>query len=695
MAGAYQSQLSPGGQSSFSGAPAEGLAAPIAGALEYGGELMDREIHQRRELDRDMQASAAGVELAKASSDLDKAAIDARTNAAPGGAGHTDSISQMVDGRAQQALGEIRDPRVRQIFTQHWENLKSEIGTREYGWEAGQRVAFQVNNMKEIGRLGAADMAADPDPTKLPGKIANLNAAVDAQTSIDADTKTQLKRELAAPMVFGMANAIATKDPVQILGDPATGRKGILQEPELYHYLDEPQINSLRSSAELELRRQASEQRQLFAQEKAAAVKSIDVLGARVTQLTDWNIPDSDFDAATAGAKKYGLDDKLIDIADWRDLRDTNRIYRTATPSTIEHDTNELAAKVTAGKATPAESLRYKHLQQVGPNLISAFKSDPDAAAARMNNPRPAIDWSNPTAEQLAGNSAWARSFAAAAGMNPGEAPFLPNDIKDNLQKRMKDSTTGRLEVAQQLRAWFQGPIASQVADQLAPGDAGMKLMVGFGGRVAQWYQRGAAAIDSKTVHLGSTIDQAAAQDDRGAMADMIDAYAAAVPVDMVPAIRDAADKISAGMAFEYHEHELTGDQLKTVYSAALQRAGGRTGRVSDWDAPGGFMLHNGRWAWLPANMSTNQALTRIHRAGKEDWVKAGGGVPHYLGSNGKLAPLTDGQISQLSKSQLELYVDPATNRTVPGIYTLLGADGHPLFGKDRKPFHFDIRTLR
>jgi hypothetical protein len=209
MAGAYQSQLSPGGQSSFSGAPAEGLAAPIAGALEYGGELMDREIHQRRELDRDMQASAAGVELARASSDLDKAAIDARTNASPGGAGHTDSISQMVDGRAQQALGEIRDPRVRQIFTQHWENLKSEIGTREYGWEAGQRVAFQVNNMKEIGRLGAADMAADPDPTKLPGKIANLNAAVDAQTSIDADTKTQLKRELAAPMVFGMANAIA------------------------------------------------------------------------------------------------------------------------------------------------------------------------------------------------------------------------------------------------------------------------------------------------------------------------------------------------------------------------------------------------------------------------------------------------------------------------------------------------------
>jgi hypothetical protein len=692
MAGAYQAQLNPGGMSNFTGAPAEGLAAPIAGALEYGGELMDQEIHRRRELDRDLQASVAGVALAQASSDIDKAAIDARTHAAPGGAGHTQSIDQMIEARSTDALSQIKDPRIRQVFTQRWADLKGQISTREYGWEAGQRVNFQTTNVKNIAQIGADDQTANPDPTALPNQFSNIDSTIDAM-SVDADTKDALKKELKRPLVLGMAKGLVDKDPTYILGDPDNGVKGLLQEPELYHYLDAGDIDGLRNEAGVEQRRRDAQARLQLALGKAQAVETIAVLKKKASSGVV--LTADEISQGTGLAKQFSLDGDEWDLGVIKDQNDVNRQYEGASPAILHHDINELQAKVAAGKASEAEQVHLKNLTDYAGPAIARFNADPYAAAAAAGNAAPVIeDLQNPDPKQIQARVTWARSWAATAGLV--NVPYLSNDEAKIVTDRMKQGPAGQLEVTAALRNAFGGSIATSIVKQLAPGNKDVELMVGLHPRVAELYRNGVSALAGKTVHLGSTQDQATGQADRQAMNDQFNAIADAIPPEMQPAVRAAAENIAAGIAAEKGNHEPTGGDLQIAFYYGLQRALGRLGDVHDFNAKGGGAEINGRYAWLPQNVSSNEALTRIARAGKADWEKAGGGGLYYLGGNGKATPLTDSQLSQLnSKYQLELYIDPSTRATTPGIYMLVAPGGGHVVAKDGSPWHFDIRNLR
>jgi hypothetical protein len=81
----------------FSGASPEAFGAAVGRGLEQAGDTLDRSIHQLRERDRDSQAADAGVELARASTLIDNQATDARSNAQPGGAGHSEGVVKSID----------------------------------------------------------------------------------------------------------------------------------------------------------------------------------------------------------------------------------------------------------------------------------------------------------------------------------------------------------------------------------------------------------------------------------------------------------------------------------------------------------------------------------------------------------------------------------------------------------------------
>lgn len=106
-------------------------------------------------------------------------------------------------------------------------------------------------------------------------------------------------------------------------------------------------------------------------------------------------------------------------------------------------------------------------------------------------------------------------------------------------------------------------------------------------------------------------------------------------------------------------------------------------------------MEWQGHWAWLPTNVTSRQAVNALSRAGKDQWIAAGG-VPYYQQPNGQRVPLTDAQISQLNtRYKLDRYQDPATRRTIPGIYSLVDPNsGGAVMTKDGKIWHFDIRKL-
>jgi hypothetical protein len=98
--------------------------------------------------------------------------------------------------------------------------------------------------------------------------------------------------------------------------------------------------------------------------------------------------------------------------------------------------------------------------------------------------------------------------------------------------------------------------------------------------------------------------------------------YANAVPPDVRPALFDAARNIAAGWMNEQGKTEPTAD-FAEVMRQAVHRAGGMLGSAGEGSATGGFVRWNGRYAWLPPEMSRTDFQSRISRASPREWVNA------------------------------------------------------------------------
>jgi hypothetical protein len=671
MAGAYQPQLAPGGSPTFDGTSG---ANPAAEGLIQAGDTLDRAIHQHRELERDQQAAEAGSKLAQFSTEMDQAAIDARNNAAPGATGHADSIAKQFDEQSADALGTIRDPRIRAHFAESYAQLKDKIVTREYGWEAGTRVNYMAQNVDDTGTTLANGQATNPDPVGFETSLNTIHTSIGAMQGIPDDLKSKLIKEQERKIAVAWGNSMADKDPATLLH---ALDKGLLSP-----YLEPEDIKTLRNGGQIEIRRQAAEQRASDDRAKAQAVEDIGVLGKRITELNDYTVSDTVFDQAAASAKKYGLDGKLIDIANWRDLRDVNRETRTWTPAQWHATINDLEAK--GDKRTPAESLRLKHLSDLAGGAISQFNADPFAAASKAGNAAPELDFSNPDPAAVQKRVSWARAYAQSAGLQ--NVPYLNNDELKVFSDRVKQGPAGQLEASAQLRQMFGGQVATSIVKQIDPNNKDLQLMVGLHPRVSELYKRGVEALRDKTVHLGSN-DQAEGQADNQALTDIFGAYQDAIPVDMRGAVLNAARNITAGTAAEFGRTNPTGDELSNAFRSAVQRAGGMVGSAGQGSATGGFVKWYGTYAWLPQDMSRDDFQRRMSRAGKADWIKAAGSEPFYMGGDGKRAAMSDAQIRHLPEYRLET--------VSPGIYRFAGPDGGHVVDKNGQPWQFDIRNLR
>jgi hypothetical protein len=420
---------------------------------------------------------------------------------------------------------------------------------------------------------------------------------------VAADVREKGKRESQAAIAADFSNAMIDKDPHTFLGDKAKGVPGILDK--VAPYLDPKQVETLRSGAKIEIRRLDAEQRAAFDRAKAQASEDNTLFADKVSK--GYVPTDKEWADHGALAQQYGLDKQGFDIDVLHDQANVNREFRTATPMQLHQTINELEAKKAAGKTSQSENIRLENIKTFAGPAIDRWNTDPEAAAAAAGDPRPQVDWNNPTPQQLEANNKWARSLASSAGLvNP---PLLPNDVLKVFRQSAAQGAGGQLEVAAKMRQWF-GADAAAVVQQIDPNNQDMQLMVGLHPRISQIYKEGVQALQAGSVKLG------AAPEDEQAMRDVFAKYAPGIPASMQPAVYRAARNITAGIASEFSNSAPTGDVLTSAFDQAMQRAGGRTGTVSDFNAPGGFAEWNGRYAWLPPTVTSNQFISRISRAG-------------------------------------------------------------------------------
>jgi hypothetical protein len=669
----YRAQTNPGGSVALSGAPA---LDGVARGMEQAGASLERIGARQKAVDQNNENAAAAVQFAQVASEIDKAEIDGRDQAAPGGAGHSATIATLADDRISKALGGIKDPRIRSAYEARYADLRGNVFNRAYGWERAAHTDKMVTDAGTSVDTLAAGQANNPDPL---GLQVSLDAAGTMWDHMDvsADIREKGKRQAQQQIAYAHAYAMADKDPDAVLGTKDT--RSIL-EPLARYGLSADQIKVVRNAAQVEKNRLEAQQRAALSREEAAVREEVSNLGTRASR-GDYSITPEEIQHAAAGVKKFGLEGPAFNLTDISDRVDVEKQYRTATPPQIHADIDALIAK--GDKRTTAENLRLRHLQDAEPGIVARFKNNPGGIATAAGDPPPPVDWSNPDPKSVQSRVTWAKALAKSSGLT--DVPILQPDELNQFRGIAKQGPAGQLTVAATLQHSLGIADAATAVRQIDPENKDLALMVGLHPRIGELYKRGNEAIQSGTVKLG------AGPEDEQAMRDAFAKFARGMPVDMQPALMRASRAIVAGIAAEFGNSNPSGAVLTSAFEQAVQRAGGRTGRVTDMNAPGGFALwppddEKGRYAWLPSNITSADFIKRITRADAKTWEHAAGGEPYYMDGAGKLTKMSEAQIAHLKEYRLE---------TVnPGVFRMIGPDDGHVVTKDGKPFQFDIRNL-
>lgn len=663
----YTAQTSPGGSSAYSGASPQSFGAAIGAGLADAGDAVGRIEARRKERNKDEEAAAAGLELAEIQSELDTAAIDARQNAAPGGAGHSETVGKFADERIATALGKLKNPDVKRAFEGQYARLRGTVHGREYAWEAGERVAKLATDFDKTGTTLANGIQSSRDPDGLQISLDTIEAS-GRLLSVGKDTQDKLIREQQRKVVSSYANATADVDPKLLLGDPATKQKGLLDDPRFTRYLEPEDIEQLRNGAKVEIRRQEAAERQKLELGKADAREDISVFLKRVAAGEQ---PDAaEFKKYKDLAKQYDLEGPEFDLTNAEAKIGVNRETRDWTPAQFDGEINRLRQK--GDKRTGDEDIRLKQLEDIRGPRESLFRSDPWGWSSNNGRPVPEIDWDNPNAGQVQRRVAAARALQQSTGLT--FTPYLTPNEEEQLKGQLADGPVQQVNVASRLRGVFGVAPSAEIVRRLAPGNKELELLVGLPPLTAQTYKRGLDVVKMN----GKLIDE-------GRAAEIWNEYKSAIPGDLQPAVFGMARAIAGAVASDAGHVDLQDkDAFDGIFRAAINRAGGALGGGEA--SSGGFPTWRGRRIWLPQDMTAAEAQRRISRATPDQWTKAGDGDPYYRIPSGRLVKLPPDQIRHLRDYSLE---------TVnPGVYVPT-LNGKPLVDANGETWTFDIRKLK
>lgn len=694
----YQPQLNPGVQTDFSPAPGN-WGDPLTQGVEQAGNEMDDAIHQVKEKQRDAQATAAGVQFAQDSANLDQQAVAARQQAGPGGYGHTQQVANIADSTAQDALSNIGDRRIRQQFAQRYADLKGQLTTRESGWEAGQYVEHLASNVDKQGTVAADQLASSGDHDMLLNQQAGLKSMT-SSLSVNPDLQDKLYREQVNKLYMAYSGNVVRTNPTALIGDAATGTKGLLDDPNFTSNFSNPDaIDTIRHQAMVQVAHDNNVKNQALAQARAAQQAANETMQYEVGTLGKVLKPDEIQDFVSKNTS-LGLIKSALEFSDLFDKSDINQSMKGQGPSVWDNTIQALTAKIAqeGDNASDHDRMHLKNLIAMAPKAKEEFTKNAQLFSQNTPMPAPApIDWNNPDPAALAAQGAkvanWANVYAKQNGIvNPASIILSPTD-----EPRFKQGLTGQpqeqIKTIQQLQSAFGAQTTAAIVQHLAPGNKNLAFAAGLDPRGIQLMQRGQAALDAKELTLGEQEGQNV-QDDKDRLKNGLNYWMDAVPIDQQSGFYEVAPKIAAGVAAENGRRTPTGDELSSVIDNSVQRIGGLQGDGAHQNYTGGFATINGSKMWLPSNMGRQEAVHRLGTAQPADWIKAGAGQPYYAGPNGKLTPLNPVQMA--SQQFLKYRIVPVTGQGGTGVYALQDPNGNGrLKAKNGADWTFNIRNLR
>ncbi|MFL6861702.1 MAG: hypothetical protein ACJ8DZ_01735 [Allosphingosinicella sp.] len=676
----YQPQVAPGGTAPLPGASPDAYGAGVGAQLERAGGGLEQAhleaVRLERERDAERQSTAAGLALSQLGADMDVADAKARETAPPGAAGHTVALLDAFDKRKAAVLQGIGDEKVRERTELQLGEMRDRLEAGGEEFEAGARVAQTVGDAAQMqdvaaNRIRGAAAAGKGVPV-LDEEMANLDRTAEGWR-LPADKKEALVR--AAHAAYAQSF---------IEGLPPPEAKSVLDSGKLAAFLKPERVEHLINRNETDLHQLEVEARQHLTEEKQDAETFLATISDRVNN----GIPVPEEDFAKAGAlfnrPELRLDAKLFDLGKAQVVDRVNRVYRNASPLTIDGRIKEIDVEMTrkGDKVNPNLVIERNRLAELLPARRSEARDDPLGAAARAGVALSPIDWSDPAslaARLTQAKVAQGRTGAPLAVLLPEEASALE-------QRMAAGGAAARIEVMTQL-ASAPAEFGLAAARQVAPGNMHFRVAValaqlGAGGRAAA--RDSLLGSDALAAHRG-IVNEDRARTVFGSLAPAMTGlgpemqhglYDAALGLYATRAVRAGLSewpKREAGKAIDDSAERAQFQGAVNIALGAQRRPDGA------WQ--GGIGAWAGHPTLLPSFATQAEFDAAIGRAGPNDLKRAAGGVGAVF-ANGKPPTLREFKALQLEAVGDGLY------RVKLGAGYLVRDDG------SGRAFEFDVRRL-
>lgn len=413
----------------LSGTGAEALGA----GLQSVAKGMDQFAEHLHQVDLNEQTSDFANNFAKARLAFDEQRIDARANAGPGAAGHTEAMEKAWGDLTAPLLANIKNPEIRRRAEEQINSSGVEAIGNEYGFEVKSKTDKILTDTDGMVNSASARVRVGADPGVYLNESTTLDKTI-GDLSLSDDLKQKLWKQAHAKLAGArIGNLIDTNPSVAI----AEIDKGAFND-----VLDGAQLDSYRAQADVGVRRIASEQQHQLALAKSAFSEQVATVKAQLGAGVQ--VPDTQLAALADQAKTFGDTSNAFDLSEARVRNNFNQLSKGWTPQQWDTHRNTLLAKGT--KRTPQEDILLDQIEKRMPSAVEDFNKDPGKWASINGVAPPAIDFNKRATLDARRN--WVATVSKATGR---PTPFFsPNEIAD-FKAKAEASPAGEAAVINQV----------------------------------------------------------------------------------------------------------------------------------------------------------------------------------------------------------------------------------------------------
>jgi len=601
----YQSQVAPGGTQPLQQANAAVFGAGIGDAITGLGEELDAYQREARRLRRNEENADAGVRYVQYQQQTASDIRAYQENANPGAADHEQIVRNYLDTNSTAFLDTITDPELRQAYRVQMAQFGAGTLEREEAWAAGRRVAklgSDESNAWEAASARYGQATSIGDLIAYSGE--NDQAAVDrisAYTGINADQKAAMVNEY-----YGKQDQAKLLAAIRL--DPKAAQQ--MLQAGYFSHLDGTQIERGHVQAEAAINRDAAQAR---AQEAHALSVAKDEMGAAAVALDAGGGTVADRQAMADRWEKLGDQSKA---AEWRGKAQAFAATQSSVGWTLpqmDERISTLTAKQNKGGLSGAEA-----------HELTGLKDQRGQTASRLNEPGGALlqyqfasgrtltplDTDDPGAMQARARQAVAA--AQAAGRNTVE-PILPNEI-DGL-KDLMNTPQGKVQALDTIARFGDARAIMGAVRQVAGSDDGdFRIAATLSHGVARDVLRGGETLRS---NAGVWSEKQAAlvmqQHYRRTLSMAGQGYAD----DVFAAAKNFyAERMTRAGETKWNPGRFA-QAVETVMGRTVDARGQSLGGVAR--TPQGIVM-------VPSGVQPQAFMTRLARAGADDYARAAGG---------------------------------------------------------------------